>query len=71
MIKQKSCVKRIDLVTNDGLYDQKAFYKVKIIFCSSSMNDCEFINYFSLAFAIYAPKYFSYAVQFQIKANNW
>ena len=30
--KQESCVKRIHLVTDDGLYDQKAFYKVKLIF---------------------------------------
>ena len=34
--KQKSCVKRIHLVTDDGLYDQKAFYTVKIVFYSSS-----------------------------------
>ena len=44
--KQKSCVKRIHLVTDNGLYDRKAFYKVKIVlFYSSSMNDGEFINY--------------------------
>ena len=43
--KQKSYVKRIHLVTDDGLYDQKAFYSVKIVFCSSSMNDGKFINY--------------------------
>ena len=43
--KQKSCVKRIHLVTDDGLYDPKAFYTVKIVFYSSSMNDGEFINY--------------------------
>ena len=43
--KQKSCVKRINLVTDDGLYDQKPFYTVKIVFYSSSMNDSEFINY--------------------------
>ena len=30
--KQKSCVKRIHVVTDDGLYDQKAFYTVKIDF---------------------------------------
>ena len=30
--KQKSCVKRIHLVTDDGLYDRKAFYIVKIVF---------------------------------------
>ena len=29
--KQKSCVKRIHLVTDDGLYDRKAFYTVKIV----------------------------------------
>ena len=42
--KQKSCVKRIHLVTDNGLYDRKAFYKVKNVY-SSSMNDGEFINY--------------------------
>ena len=30
--KQKSCVKRIHLVTDDGLYNQKAFLIVKIVF---------------------------------------
>ena len=30
--KQKSCVKRIHLVTDDGLYDRNAFYKVKMAF---------------------------------------
>ena len=30
--KQKSCVKRTHLVTDDGLYNRKAFYKVKIVF---------------------------------------
>ena len=30
--KQKSCVTRIDLVTDDGLYDRKAFYTVKTFF---------------------------------------
>ena len=29
---QKSCVKLIHLVTDDGLYDWKAFYTVKIVF---------------------------------------
>ena len=29
--KKKSCVKRIHLVTDDGLFDRKAFYKVKIV----------------------------------------
>ena len=30
--KQKSCIKCINLVTDDGLYNRKAFYKVKIVF---------------------------------------
>ena len=34
--KQKSCAKRISLVTDDGLFDRKAFYTVKIVFYSSS-----------------------------------
>ena len=48
--KQKSCVKRIDLVTDDGLYDRKAFYTVKIVLYSFSMNDGEFINYYTNEF---------------------
>ena len=37
MIKsKKSCVKRIHLVTDDGLYDRKAFYTIKIVFYLSS-----------------------------------
>ena len=35
---QKSCVKSIHLVTDDGLYDQKAFYTAKIVFYLSSNN---------------------------------
>ena len=30
--KQKSYIKRIHLVTDDGLYDLKGFYKVEIVF---------------------------------------
>ena len=30
--KQKCCVKCIHLVTDDGLYNRKFFYKVKIVF---------------------------------------
>ena len=30
--KQKSCLKRINLVTEDGLYEQKTFYTVKKFF---------------------------------------
>ena len=41
--KQKSCVKRIHLVTDDGLYDRKAFYTVKIVFYSSSTS-CDFLK---------------------------
>ena len=33
---QKSCVKRIHLVTDDGLYDRKVSDTVKIVFYSSS-----------------------------------
>ena len=41
--KQKVCVKRIHLVTDDGLNDRKAFYTVKIVFYSSSIKkDCTF-----------------------------
>ena len=43
--KPKSCVKRIHLITDDGLFDRITFYTVKIVFYSSSMNDGEFINY--------------------------
>ena len=30
--KQKHCVKRIHLITDDDLYDCKALYKIKIVF---------------------------------------
>ena len=43
--KGKNCVKRIDLVNDEGLYDQKAFYTVKVVVYLSSLNDGEFINY--------------------------
>ena len=42
--KQKSCVKRIHLVTDDGLYDRKAFYTVKIVFYSSSTIQLIFLH---------------------------
>ena len=32
--KQQSCVKRIHLVTDDGLFERKAFYTVKVVFYS-------------------------------------
>ena len=38
--KQKSCVKRIHLVTDDGLYNRKAFYKVKIVFIHPLLAVC-------------------------------
>ena len=40
---KKLLVKRIHLVTDDGLYDRKAFYTVKIVFYSSSMKNVYFI----------------------------
>ena len=36
--KQKRCVKCIHLVTDDDLYDQEAFYKIKLFSYSSSTN---------------------------------
>ena len=36
--KQKICVKRIHLVTDDCLYNRKAFYEVKIVFIHSLYN---------------------------------
>ena len=35
--KQKGCVKRIHSVTDDGLYDKKAFCTVKVVAYSSSL----------------------------------
>ena len=43
--KQFLLYKKLFGVTDDGLYDRKAFYKVKIVFYTSSMNDGECINY--------------------------
>ena len=41
--KQKSFIKCIHVITDDGLYYQKAFYKVKIVFFySSSKNHTDF-----------------------------
>ena len=37
--KQNSCVKRIHLVTNDGLYHRKTFYAVKILFIPPLANN--------------------------------
>ena len=44
-IKQHQLLHEVTDVTDDGLYDRKAFYTVEIVFNSSSMNDGEFINY--------------------------
>ena len=30
--KKKKCIKRIHLVTDGGLFDRKAFYKIEIVF---------------------------------------
>ena len=42
---EKTCVNCIHLVINAGLYDQKAFNTVKIVFYPSPMNDGKFINF--------------------------
>ena len=44
--KQKSCLKRIHLVTDDHLCDRKAFFQSRNCFYSCSMNDSEFISYY-------------------------
>ena len=59
---QEICVKRIHLVTDDGLYDQKAFYKAKIVFYSSSLNDGKFINYVCVFWANIVEVIFLYNV---------
>ena len=43
--KQKSCIKHIHLVTDDGLYNQKAFCKVEILFIHPLFNDYSTIRY--------------------------
>ena len=43
--KQKRCIKRIQLVADDGLHDRKAFYKVKNQFYLQFTNDAEFTNF--------------------------
>ena len=53
--KQKTCVKRIHLATDGGLCNRKAFYTVKIVFYSPSMNVGEFMNYFHCL--LRTPKY--------------
>ena len=52
--KQESCVKRIDLVIDEGLYDRKAFYTVKMVFYSSSMSNC-FTNFSTRSTAVQCP----------------
>ena len=42
--KQKRCIICIHLITDDGLYDRKALYKVKNCFYLLFMIDNEFIN---------------------------
>ena len=44
--KQKRCIKRIQLVADDGLHDhRKAFYKVTNQFYLQFTNDTEFTNF--------------------------
>ena len=45
--KKKKCVKLIHLVTDDGLYDEKVFYKLKIVFIHSlwMMTNLSIINF--------------------------
>ena len=45
--KQKSCVKRIYLVSDDGLCDRKSFYTVTIAFSVSPINDGKFMSYYT------------------------
>ena len=61
--KQKSCVKRIHLVIDDGLYDQKAFYTVKIVFYSS------FIMMANLS--IVKQAVFGFIKQIKIRLHQW
>ena len=68
--KQKSCVKRIHFVDDDGLYDRKAFHKVKIVFQSSSVNDGEFINYSQLRFPKYLIEYQNVKVDIETKIEK-
>ena len=44
---QKKCIKRIHLVTDDGLFDLKAFYKVEIVFiCPPMVKNTKFSGYY-------------------------
>ena len=44
--KQKTCIKHVYLLTDYGLFDQKAFYKVKNCFYLLLVNDGKLINYY-------------------------
>ena len=44
--KQNSCAKRIYLITDDGLYDRKAFYKVKNCYLSFSSSNIQPVRKF-------------------------
>ena len=46
--KWKSCTKSFDLVTADGLYDQKDFYKMKIYFYLLFKNQVTQLPHFGL-----------------------
>ena len=55
--KQKKCVKCFHLVTDDGLYERKAFYTINIVFYSSS-NSGNIIDF---------PKYDNSSAPFKFK----
>ena len=61
MIKsKKSCVKRFHLVTDDGLYDQKAFYTVKIVFYSCTIN-IWWVSGFYRSWSVFISLYCTYS----------
>ena len=45
--RQQSCVKRIHVVTDDGLYNEKSFYKVKTVFIHHLVSVIVFTSSFS------------------------
>ena len=65
--KQKCCVKDIYLVTDDGSYDQKAFYTVKIVFDSSSKK--KFIILFIKDFLLF-PLFFCVTPCYSLALNE-
>ena len=53
---QKSCVKHIHLVTDECLYDQKAFYTVKTVFYTSSIDSNLFYRHATTVFDLFRKK---------------